>query len=151
MTPLGKKNIFVIVVVIFLGILLSHFFIQGPKTNDKTVQIAKAIDKALIDLKSKDPLVNKVLSEKSRLTTKQRLLPIPTPPYQSSDCDRGHWIDKVLHDGKIIILEDDSIWEVDLSDVVESSLWLPTSEILICDDKLINIDDREEVTATKLR
>ena len=66
-------------------------------------------------------------------------------------CDEGHWIDEVLADGRIIKLEDGSLWEVDSIDTVTSSIWLPTSDIIVCDDKLINVDDKETVQARRLR
>jgi len=66
-------------------------------------------------------------------------------------CESGHWIDTVSDDGKIIKLEDGSIWEVDDVDTVTTSLWLPTTEIVECDDKLINTDDGESVSARRLK
>jgi hypothetical protein len=66
-------------------------------------------------------------------------------------CEDGHWIDSVSSDGRIIILEDGSVWEVDSLDRIDSSLWLPMSEIVACDDKLINTDDDEVVDATRIR
>ena len=66
-------------------------------------------------------------------------------------CEDGHWIDSVTDDGRIVILEDGSIWEVDSLDRIDSSLWLPTTEIVACDDKLINTDDDEVVAAQRIR
>lgn len=66
-------------------------------------------------------------------------------------CDIGHWIDKVLGDGRIVKLEDGSLWQVDEIDTVTSSIWLPMSDIIVCDDKLINVDDNESVGARHLR
>jgi hypothetical protein len=53
--------------------------------------------------------------------------------------------------GRIIKLEDGSIWEVDPTDVIDSALWLPISDIVVCGDKLINTDDNESVSARRLR
>lgn len=69
----------------------------------------------------------------------------------SSNCESGHWIESVSDGGEIIKLEDGSIWQVDALDIIDSALWLPTSEIVVCDDKLINTDDNETVSATRLR
>jgi hypothetical protein len=69
----------------------------------------------------------------------------------SSSCEAGHWIDSVNHDGRIIILEDGSVWEVDAVDTIDSMLWLPTSDIVVCGDKLINTDDKETVSAQQIR
>lgn len=69
----------------------------------------------------------------------------------SSGCDDGHWVDSVSDNGSILILEDGSVWEVDSVDAIDSSLWLPTTDIIACDDKLINIDENETVSARRLR
>ena len=66
-------------------------------------------------------------------------------------CEDGHWIESVSSDGRIVILEDGSVWEVDPVDRIDSMLWLPVSEIVACDDKLINTDDGETVDAMRIR
>ena len=71
--------------------------------------------------------------------------------YSSSGCESGHWVDSVSNDGQIVKLEDGSIWEVDAVDAIDSSLWLPTTDIVACDDKLINTEDNETVSATRIR
>jgi hypothetical protein len=68
-----------------------------------------------------------------------------------SGCESGHWVDSVTSDGQIVKLEDGSIWEVDLVDAIDSMLWLPTTDIIACDDKLINTDDNETVSARRIR
>lgn len=66
-------------------------------------------------------------------------------------CESGHWVKSVQADGKIVILEDGSVWEVDDAETVDTRLWLPTTEIVVCDDKLINTDDDETVDAMRIR
>jgi hypothetical protein len=66
-------------------------------------------------------------------------------------CDSGHWIDAVIDDGSIVKLEDGTVWEVASYDRVDSALWLPTTDIVVCDDKLINTEDNESVDAKQLR
>jgi hypothetical protein len=73
---------------------------------------------------------------------------IATP---ASGCETGHWINKVLDHGHIVILEDHSTWEIDYSDRINSGLWLTTSNVVVCDDKLINVDDGNAVRARRLR
>jgi hypothetical protein len=68
-----------------------------------------------------------------------------------SGCEDGHWIESVSSDGSIIKLEDGSVWEVDAGDTVDSALWLPVSDIIACDNKLINTDDDESVSAQRIR
>jgi hypothetical protein len=69
----------------------------------------------------------------------------------SGDCESGHWIDSVMSDGEIIKLEDGSVWRVDAGDTVDSMLWLPISDVVVCSDKIINTDDNETVGVTRLR
>jgi hypothetical protein len=68
----------------------------------------------------------------------------------ASACDDGHWIDEVLADGQILKLEDGSLWKVDPIDTITSSLWLPVSDVIVCDDKIVNVDDGETVHARRL-
>jgi hypothetical protein len=65
----------------------------------------------------------------------------------AQNCEDGHWIDAVLDDGRLIRLEDGSLWQVDPIDIVTSSIWLPVSNIIICGNRLINEDDNETVHA----
>jgi hypothetical protein len=60
-----------------------------------------------------------------------------------SRCEANHWIAAVMDDGKLVKLEGGSIWEVDALDAIDSALWLPISNIVTCEDKLINTDDNE--------
>jgi hypothetical protein len=69
----------------------------------------------------------------------------------SSGCESGHWVDSVSGDGQIVKLEDGSIWKVDSVDAIDSMLWLPTTDIVACGDKLINTEDNESVSATRIR
>jgi len=71
--------------------------------------------------------------------------------HSSSGCESGHWVESVSDDGQIVKLEDGSIWEVDAVDAIDSALWLPTTDIVACDDKLINTEDNETVSATRIR
>lgn len=67
-----------------------------------------------------------------------------------ADCEDGHWIRSVSSDGEIVVLEDGSVWQVDAADAIDSSLWLPMTNIVACDDKLINTDDGETVEAVRI-
>lgn len=66
-------------------------------------------------------------------------------------CESGHWVKSVQADGKIVILEDGSVWEIDDGDTADTETWVPQTEIVVCDDKLINTDDDETVDATRIR
>ena len=69
----------------------------------------------------------------------------------TSSCEAEHWVETVTDDGHIVKLEDGSIWEIDLADRVTVSLWLPTTDIVMCSDKLINTEDGETAQATRLQ
>jgi hypothetical protein len=69
----------------------------------------------------------------------------------ASGSELDHWVESVSNDGEIVKLEDGSIWEVDSVDAIDSSLWLPITDIVACDDKLINTEDNETVSATRIR
>ena len=45
-------------------------------------------------------------------------------------CDDGHRIKSVSSEGRFVVLEDGSIWEVDAFDSISSMLWEPVSEIV---------------------
>jgi hypothetical protein len=66
----------------------------------------------------------------------------------------GHWIKSKSDDGDIITLEDGSVWKVDPLDQIDSSLWLPMTEITVVESDdgylLINTDDGEKVGAELL-
>ena len=65
-------------------------------------------------------------------------------------CETGHWIDSLTDDGKVIKLENGSMWRVDDADTVTSSIWLPASEVTLCGSKMINADDEESVAVAPL-
>ena len=68
----------------------------------------------------------------------------------------GHWIQSVSTGGKIIKLEDGSLWEISPIDTIYTGIWLPISNITVIIDggpypyKLINTDDGESVNAKYL-
>lgn len=78
--------------------------------------------------------------------------PVEKTGKQASKCESGHWIESVSDDGEIIKLEDGSIWRIDDTDTIDSALWLPTEDVLVCPGQLINTDsDNEHVGAKKLK
>lgn len=69
----------------------------------------------------------------------------------------GHWISSVSDDGRLVTLEDDSIWEITPLDQINTQLWLATSDIVVVDStnpsypyRLINKDDNETAEAKLL-
>jgi hypothetical protein len=73
-------------------------------------------------------------------------------PTGSSGCDSGHWISSVSDGGEIIILEDGSVWHVDSIDTIDTGLWLPTEDIIVCNgNTMVNTDNGEKVGVTRLK
>lgn len=66
-------------------------------------------------------------------------------------CESGLSIRSVSSDGKIVILDDGSVWEVDDGDATDSALWLATDDIVACDDKLVNTRESETVSASLIK
>lgn len=66
-------------------------------------------------------------------------------------CENGHWIVSVSRDGSIIVLEDGSAWEVDTLDRINSTLWLPTEDVLVCNGVMINVNQGEKITVKRIR
>lgn len=82
-----------------------------------------------------------------------QIVPLPGTPSRLppvSGCESGHWIESVGGDGKVIKLEDGSLWNVDDVDTVDTALWLPTTEIVICGSKMIDVDDNETAYVTAI-
>lgn len=69
----------------------------------------------------------------------------------SGGCESGHWVQEVMSDGGIVKLEDGSVWAIDPVDQVDTMLWLPVTDIVVCPGKLINTDDNETAGAVRLR
>lgn len=90
-------------------------------------------------------------AEMKMASTRVPKMPEATQRRQSvGDCESGHWIDAVEGDGRIIRLEDGSLWQVSDVDTVTTSIWLPVSEIVVCNGKMINVDDNESAEVTPL-
>lgn len=95
-------------------------------------------------------------NQKCRVWESSELDPInlsdaPKVKGQPRGCDDGHWIQSVAGNGEIITLEDGSIWQVDSIDSITSSIWLPVSNVTICGSTMINTDDGEKVSVTKIK
>jgi len=71
---------------------------------------------------------------------------------QAEACETGHWINKVVDSGRVIIREDHSIWLVDSVDRIYTALWLPVTNVLVCDGRtIINLGDGEKADARQVR
>ena len=68
-----------------------------------------------------------------------------------ASCESGHWIKSKTLDGSIIILEDNSVWEISLLDKLDTTLWMPMDDIIVCNRKLINTDDNAAAEAKRIK
>jgi len=75
----------------------------------------------------------------------------PTRERKPGGCVSGLSIESVEGDGKIIKLDDGSMWEVDDADTVDTALWLATEDVVLCDGKIINTDDKESADVAPIR
>lgn len=73
------------------------------------------------------------------------------PKPASRNCINGHWIASVSGNGQIVVLEDRSVWEIDAVDAIDTMLWLPTENVLICGSRMINSSNGKAVRATRLK
>jgi hypothetical protein len=88
-----------------------------------------------------------MLKFKSIVAAAALAIAIPTVGWA---CDTGHWINEVVSDGAVIVLEDGSTWLVDYMDRIDTALWLPISDVIICNDTMINTDDGEKAHVRRL-
>jgi hypothetical protein len=49
----------------------------------------------------------------------------------SISTDAALWIDRVSDDGEVLVLSDDSVWQVEFADQMKASLWLPMQRVAI--------------------
>lgn len=60
-------------------------------------------------------------------------------------------IEEVLGDGSIIKLQDGTIYQVNTGDESTASMWTSLTEVVVCDDKIINTEDNESIEVTQLK
>jgi hypothetical protein len=96
------------------------------------------------------------------LATLAIAVPSATPNASAESCFEDS-LDKVTRDGEILVMMSGAIFRVMAGDAIDSALWLPPSDVLICPKsinvggrlafyyEIINTDEGEKVTATKLR
>lgn len=78
------------------------------------------------------------------------LLCFVTAPAWAS-CEQVGWIQSVEDMGGTITLSDGSLWKVNPVDKVNSAIWLPMSDVSVCDgNQLLNHDEDESVLVTPL-
>ncbi len=58
-------------------------------------------------------------------------------------------IDEIKYDGRLIILEDGTQWEVDTGDEITADMWTPLDKVLVIDDEMYKLDDLEKVSVQR--
>jgi hypothetical protein len=91
-----------------------------------------------------------VAAAEAKAAANRPRVPVTHNNAQSGDCESGHSIASVEGDGRIIKLEDGSLWEVNEIDTVTTAIWLPVSDVIVCGQKMINVDDNESVQVTRI-
>lgn len=72
-------------------------------------------------------------------------------PVASSGSEK-HWIKTASRDGSVIVLEDESVWEVAYTSRIDVSLWMELDDVVIVDDaKLVNLDQDEIAEVRRVR
>jgi hypothetical protein len=66
-------------------------------------------------------------------------------------CEDGHYLSSASANGEVLILGDGSVWRVNLTDSMRSTLWLPFERLIVCtNNTIINVERREPVAATRI-
>ena len=65
-------------------------------------------------------------------------------------CEYEHEILSVSSEGRLITLEDGSMWRIDSVEGIDTSRWLPATPIAICEGELLNVDTKESVSAERM-
>jgi len=55
-------------------------------------------------------------------------------------------IENIKYDGRLIILDDDTRWEVDAIDASTVETWSPMDKVVVIDDEMFKLDDMEKVS-----
>ena len=58
-------------------------------------------------------------------------------------------IEKIKYNGRLVILDDDSRWDVDELDADTACMWDVGDEVVIVDGKMYKLDEAEAVTVEK--
>lgn len=54
-------------------------------------------------------------------------------------------IDEIKYDGRVVVLDDGTRWEVASHDDSVADLWTPSDEVVVIDGKMYNLSDAESI------
>lgn len=120
--------------------------------------------KAEPDLRTPPQSSARISNEPSRFsatpkTGRLQIRPSPSPQVGGVYAGVGneHWIETVTSNGKVVELEDGSVWEIEPADQIDTALWLATADVIVKESRsriypylLINKDDGETAEARLL-
>lgn len=76
------------------------------------------------------------------------LLVVASGNAMADSCDEDT-IKSVSSDGSILVMISGAVYEVDSVNRVDTQIWLPSDDVLICDDEIINKDENGEKASVK--
>lgn len=78
------------------------------------------------------------------------LLALLLPGYAAAAQCADDTIKSVSSEGEILVMFSGAVYKVDQFDRLDSELWLPADDVLICDDgRMINTDENGEVVSVQ--
>lgn len=75
----------------------------------------------------------------------------PTQTHLNGTCSAETSFKVSTNYGKIVLLSDGSIWQVDPMDAYKSAIWVANDPIVSCGDKLVNMYKKEYVSVVQIR
>ena len=152
-----KKTIFFFLVVCAVCIFMTLIFSQQSKNYIPLEQVMTPQEMKTTGVENLLPAQRATLEQLLyNYTMKIRQFYQKHLKYDYLDVGSGHWIKRKVDGGKLIILEDNSIWEIHSLDRIYTTLWLPLTNMTIIETDspigdykylLINTDDGEKALA----
>ncbi len=80
--------------------------------------------------------------------------PVELPAVEASqgvpECRSGLAVSSVSGAGRLVVLQDQSTWQVDPIDRIDTRQWSRFEYVLVCPPKMTNLTRREEVRVTRV-
>ena len=55
-------------------------------------------------------------------------------------------IEDIKYDGRLIVLDDGTRWEVDAVDAITADMWLTSDKVVVIDSEMFKLDELEKVS-----
>lgn len=96
---------------------------------------------SLLEKEERDSLGVKLMNDEEKLALVKCLL----SQRRKVEC-RFYVVEEVRYGGRLIVLDDDSRWEVDDVDITKSRHWVASDRVLLVDGTLIRLDQTKSVS-----